>query len=136
MIRKTIKIILIVVLIGIIGFSSSCVRITTEEYAAIKRTSGTIDIIVRGFVAGLLTPEGPFPKWSRRLQIKIKNPELISEGRSYTFSANPDFTSRYNKVESGTLTIDFEKNIVILNVKYTDEYSFESINGEYAIRDR
>lgn len=118
---------------GILGLS--CVKIKSDEYATINRTAGTVDIIVRGYHATPLSSDGPFPKWSRHLQIKINSPALIPDSESKSFSAGLGFSSRHDKVASGTLTIDPKRKVVVVDVKYATTYSFMRINGEYPIRD-
>jgi hypothetical protein len=135
MTKRLVSILSITVLIGIIGFFSSCTRITTRRDATINRSTGTVDVIVSGFVAAFLTPEGPFPRWSRHLQIIFNDPKQIPETETRTFSAGSDFSSLYNKVSAGSLTIDPGKKVVVVNVRYSSTYWYETINGEYPIRD-
>jgi len=132
--KRIIATLVVIAIIGIGGFFCSCTRIRTDKFATVDINQGSICIIERGFIAGFLTPEGPFPRWSEDLQIQLVNPSILSASTPVTLVAKKDFSTLYNKVQSGNVIIDRNKQEILINVAYTHSYLWTRINGKYRIR--
>lgn len=49
------------------------------------------------------------------------------------FTANSDFSSRYDAVESGTLLVDLDRKQIDLKVKYVKSYWWNKAKGRFPI---
>jgi len=132
--KRTAIIIVVFLILGVGGFFCSCTRVRTEKFATVDNVKGIIWIVERGFVACPLTPEGPFPRWSDDLQIQLTDATILSSSTPKTLEAGKDFSTLYNKVQAGKVTLDRNGRTVVVNVVYTQSYWWTRINGRYKIR--
>lgn len=120
-------------LIALIFLQSSS-HVVAERTAVLNPDEGAISCYVSGYVRALLTPEGPYPKWSHRVKILLHPGKKIPATGRVTFHAGTDFTTLGNKITSGTIIIDRSMQIVELNVTYAKSYQWSKCNGRFQIK--
>lgn len=130
------KIVLIVsglLLSGMAVFLCSCANIATRRFATINRTEGSIYCQISGFNTSPLTAEGPFPRWVNDVKLIISLGHNIPATGMTNFTANSEFVSQYDAVESGSLLVDMDKKQIELNVKYAQSYWWNRAKGRFPI---
>ncbi len=132
--KKLLAALLASILIAIVLFMCSCVNVETRRFATIDQPKGTIHLEVSGFNSSPLTPEGPFPRWSNRLDVTLKPGAEIPQAGKREFSAGADFSTQYDQVESGTILVDRDARQVEVKVKYTHSYWWSRVLGRFPIQ--
>ena len=125
---------LTIAILGVLGYFCSCSKVGTAKYATLDPLNGTITIVEQGIVAAPLTAEGPFPRWSEDLQIQLRDPSMLISVTPQTLVAGPDFSTRYDMVQTGKVTLDRKAKLVIVDVSYKESHGWSRINGKYRIR--
>ena len=116
-------------------FACSCARIATHRYASINPTMNSVGLAVSGYYLCPLSAEGPFPPWSNTVRMQLNPGITLPKSGRKEYVAGTDFSSRYDKVESGTMIVDISNLTVTVRFKYIPEYCRCRVQGTFPLKD-
>jgi hypothetical protein len=107
----------------------------TDRWVRLAPQENKIYFTIVGRSPSPFTPDGPFPEWKKLLVVTLKPGIEIPKSGRRLFTSGTDFSTN-GKVESGTVLVDVDKQLVEVNVKYTPKYWWETLNGQFPISNR
>jgi hypothetical protein len=95
-------------------------------------SSGQIWVSRKGRRMAMLTPEGPFPKWSQTVVLSTRRG--LPRDRKVTLRIPGDADVRYDALASGSVTLRCRWRLATVWASPSDEYGWLFLNGPYPLK--